>query len=194
MSRHPRTLNHRCTLTCKSHVGHAVTPCFSMRYKWVSGPHIRGRKMPDPTTETSVGPQPATSVPSAGTTAEPNAVPAGSPTGGFEAQTMVRRVKTYYIVDSEFNSLAATTVTATVLFFFASLFFSVGIDCLITKMSFGADTHLSAGQLAFFHYATNAGFCLGGVFFVLTVGTWIFGWSIFRHVRKTSREGKIISG
>lgn len=112
----------------------------------------------------------------------------------IEAQQMVRRVKTYTIVDSEFNSLAATTITASVLFFFASLCISIGVNCLVTRMSVAPDAHLSSGQLAFFYYATRAGFWTGGVFFLLTVVAWIFGWSIFRHVKQTSREGKIISG
>ncbi len=112
----------------------------------------------------------------------------------IEAQQMVRRVITYTIVDSEFNSLAATTITASVLFFFASLFISIGVNCLITRMSITPDAHLSLGQDAFFHYAIRAGFWLGGVFFLLTVIAWVFGWSIFRHVKQTSHEGKIISG
>jgi hypothetical protein len=113
--------------------------------------------------------------------------------GTIEAQQMVRRVKTYTIVDSEFNSLAATTVAATVLLLIASFCLSFAVDCLITQMSISSDAHLNASQIAFFYYAPRAGFYIGSIFFALTVGAWIYGWSIFRHVKRTSREGQIIS-
>jgi hypothetical protein len=112
----------------------------------------------------------------------------------IEAQQMVRRVKTYTIVDSEFNSLAVTTITGSLMFFFASVFISIGIDCLITQMSIAPETQLQSAQTIFFYYGTRIGFSAGAVFFFLTVCFWIFGWSIFRHVKRTSREGKIIGG
>lgn len=129
-------------------------------------------------------------------TEQPQDIPVASPTGGstIEAQQMVRRVKTYTIVDSEFNCLAFTTITSSLAFFFASLSISVGIDCLISEMSIAADAHLTAGQIAFFYYATRAAFWTGGVFGLITVGAWRFGWSIFRQVKQTSREGRIITG
>lgn len=140
----------------------------------------------------------ATEVPPSGGTSSGN-VPlfeASGTSGGstIEAQQMVRRVKTYTIVDSEFNSLAATTIAANLLLVVATLFFSVGVDCLISKMAISPDVHTSASQDAFFYWLMRLSFGAGTVFFLLTVIAWIFGWSIFYHVKKTSREGKIIAG
>jgi hypothetical protein len=129
-----------------------------------------------------------------GASGDPKSAAPGSPSGGnFEAQTMVRRVKTYTIVDSEFVNLAATTVAANLLLFFSTMFFSVGIDCMISKMAITTDDKLSGQQIAFFTYTPKAAFWLGGIFFALTVICWIFGYSTFRHVKKTSREGKIVA-
>lgn len=117
------------------------------------------------------------------------------PGGGstIEAQQMVRRVKTYTILDSEFMNLAATTLAANLLLFFATMFFSVGIDCLISKMAITTNDPLSTQQIAFFSYTPTISFWIGGIFFALTIACWIFGYSTFRHIKKTSREGKLIA-
>lgn len=107
---------------------------------------------------------------------------------------MVRRVRTYTILDSEFRSLAATTIMANLLLVFATLSFSVGIDCLITKMAINPDVHTSAQQNVLFYWTTRMSFAVAAVFFLLTVAAWIFGWSIFSQVKQTSREGNIIAG
>ncbi|MGC2494658.1 hypothetical protein [Candidatus Binatus sp.] len=111
----------------------------------------------------------------------------------IEAQQMVRRVKTYTILDSEFNSLAATTLAANLFLFFSTMCFSIGIDCMISKMAITTGDALSPQQSAFFDYVPKASFWVGGIFFLLTVGCWIFGYSTFRNIKKTSREGKLIA-
>jgi hypothetical protein len=122
------------------------------------------------------------------------AIPTESPTGGatIEAQQMVRRVKTYTILDSEFNSLAATTVVANLFLFLASACISIWADCLISTMATSPNV-LSAQQQTFFEYVPKAALWIGVVFFVLTVCCWVFGYSTFRHIKNTSREGKLIA-
>ncbi len=111
----------------------------------------------------------------------------------FEHQTMVRRVKTYTIVDSEFSLLTATGVLANVLGFIASIAAAVALDCWISGMAIPPGIQLSDTQQLFFTYGPKIGLIVASAFSVLTVLTWAYGFSVLRNVRKTSREGRVVS-
>jgi hypothetical protein len=116
------------------------------------------------------------------------------PVGSFETQTMVRRMKTYTIVDPELRNLWASTLMTTILLFFATVCLGVAISCLLAPMSIPDGAKLSSQTQTILLYGPRLGFIGGGLFFLLALLAWWFDYSVIRDVRKTSREGRLLAG
>lgn len=114
--------------------------------------------------------------------------------GTFEAQTMVRRMKTYTIVEPELRNLWATTLAANILLLFASMSAGFAVSCLTSSATVPDWTKLSEQQQALFYYGPRIGFGTASVLLLMTVGAWILGYWTIRDIRKTSREGRVLAG
>ncbi len=83
---------------------------------------------------------------------------------------MVRRMKTYTIVEPELRNLWATTLAANVLLLFASLCVGFAVSCLTSSAAVSDWSRLTQQQQALFYYGPRVGLLAGGALLLLTIG------------------------